>query len=189
MIYTFMLRVKIILLIFLFAYLPAQETQLKLFEEDGLYGYKNQHDQVVISVKYSAAMNFNKKGIAAVADSSGWIYIDTQGNILIRPYIYDNGPDYFSEGLARFVENSKFGFFDDSGKIVIDAQWDFAYPFTNGKAAVCEGCKIITENEHSGITGGEWGYIDRKGKVIIPIGSVNPDSVFYKLDKIEIFKM
>jgi hypothetical protein len=189
MIYEFTLKVKFILLIFLFAYLTAQETHLKLFEKDGLYGYKNQHDQIVISAKYPAAMNFNEKGIAAVADSSGWAYIDTQGNILIRPYIYDNGPDYISEGLARFVENSKFGFFDDSGKIVIDAQWDFAYPFKNGRTAVCKGCKIIIENEHCSIIGGEWGYIDRTGKVIIPIGSVNPDSVHYKLDKIDIFRM
>ncbi len=189
MIYPFILRIKIILLIFLFAYLSGQEVQLRLYEKDGLYGYKNQHEQVVISARFLLAMNFNEKGIAAVADSSGWAYINAQGNILIRPYIYDNGPDYFSEGLARFVENGKFGFFDEYGKIVIDAQWDFTYPFQDGKAAVYKGCTIITEKEHNSIIGGQWGYIDRTGKVIRPIGSLNPDSVLYQPDKNEIFKM
>jgi len=182
-------RIKNISIIFIGVCLFAQDIQLYLFEDDGLYGYMDQHNHIVIDAQYLAAMEFTENGIAAVADSAGWAYIDVLGNILIRPYIYDNGPDYFSEGLARFVENGKFGFFDKFGVPVIDAQWDFAYPFHNGKAAVCNGCKIILDNEHSGITGGKWGYIDKTGKIISPVGSVEADSVLPKPAKIKLFKM
>ncbi|MEJ2543276.1 MAG: WG repeat-containing protein [Calditrichaceae bacterium] len=147
----------------------------------------NQNNHIIIDAQYPAAMDFTEHGIAAVADSSGWAYIDKQGNIIIRPYVYDNGPDYFSEGLARFVKNGKFGFFNEFGRIVIEAQWDFAYPFQDGKAAVCKGCKITTDNEHSSVTGGEWGYIDKKGNIVVPIGSVKADSVLPKPAKIKLF--
>jgi hypothetical protein len=179
----------IVLFLFLCAVIYPQSVQLNLFEQDGLYGYKNQIDQIVIAAKFAMAMDFSEKGIAAVADSSGWAYIDTQGNILIRPFIYDNGPDYFCEDLARFVENGKFGFFDESGKIVIEAQWDFAYPFKDGKAAVCNRCKMSADNEHKKISGGEWGYIDKTGKIIISIGSVKADSVLNEPKNLEIFEM
>lgn len=183
------IRIKIIIVIFVSVYLFAQEVQLKLFEDNGLYGYMDQNNHIIIDAQYPAAMKFTENGIAAVADSSGWAYIDKLGNILIRPYIFDNGPDYFSEGLARFVDKKKFGFFDESGMIIITAQWDFAYPFQDGKAAVCNGCKIRTENEHSSVTGGEWGYINKTGKVIVPIGSVKADSISPGPAKIKLFKM
>ena len=167
----------------------AQSVQLNIFEEEGFFGYKDQNEKVIIAAKYAVAMDFSEKGIAAVADSSGWAYINTRGNILVRPYIYDNGPDYFSEGLARFIEKRKIGFIDEYGKIIIKAQWDFAYPFKNGKAAVCNGCNILTDNEHKKISGGEWGYIDKTGKINVPIGSVKADSVMKKLKKVEILEM
>ena len=186
--YTAFFRIKIILSIFISVYLFAQEIQLKLFENDGLYGYMDQQNHIVIDARYPAAMEFSEYGIAAVADSSGWAYINELGNILIRPYIYDNGPDYFNEGLARYVEDGKIGFFDEYGKVVIKAQWDFAYPFEDGKAAICNGCKITADNEHSSVTGGEWGYIDKAGKIIVPLGSVKSDSVFTAPAKIKLFK-
>ncbi len=179
----------IVLFLFLYAVIYPQTVQLNLFERDGLFGYKNQNDQIVIRAKFTAAMDFSEKGIAAVADSSGWAYIDTQGKILIRPFIYDNGPDYFCEGLARFVENDKIGFFDESGKIIIKAEWDFAYTFEDGKAAVCNGCKISIDKDHNSVSGGEWGYINKTGKVIFPIGSVKADSVMPKPKNIKIFEM
>jgi len=182
-------RIKNILIIFISVYLFAQDSQLKLFEADGLYGFMDQHDRVVIDAQYPAAMEFSEFGIAAVADSSGWTYIDTQGNMLIRPFIYDNGPDYFSEGLSRFIENEKIGFFNESGHVVIEAQWDFAYPFQDGRAAVCNGCPFTMNREHDSITGGDWGYIDKTGKIIIPIGSVKGDSVLPVPAKIKLYKM
>ena len=75
-----------------------------------------------------SAYDFTDGGIAAVLDKSGWYYISRTGEFVIRPKIYDNGPDYFSDGLARYVEDDKYGFFDMSGEIIIEAQFEFAFP-------------------------------------------------------------
>ena len=102
-----------------------------------------------------------------MADSSGWVYIDSGGKVLIRPFIFDNAPDVFQEGLARFVENSQFGYFDEHGKVVIKAQFDFATPFNEGLAAICKDCRREYNGEHWFMKGGKWGYINRRGKIII----------------------
>jgi hypothetical protein len=157
--------------------LYAQSVQPEIYEENGLFGYRDQDNLIIIKAQFTAALEFNEAGIAAVADSSGWMYIDKTGHILLRPFIYDNGPDYYVEGLARYVDNGKIGFFDQSGKIVIKARWDFAYPFHNGKAAVCSGCSEFSKGEYHSIKGGKWGYIDTAGQLIDSLGTVNPDSV------------
>jgi hypothetical protein len=145
----------------------AQERLIP-FEKEGKWGYRDGQGKVIIQPTFIMADNFSSGGIAAVVDDSGWAYINKRGNIVIRPFIFDNGPDYFEEGLARFTEHEKFGFFDTTGKIVIKPQFEFASPFHEELAAICIGCKSKVQGEHRFMEGGKWGYIDRKGEIIIP---------------------
>src|SRR5215813_3943311 len=58
----------------------------------------------------------------------------------------------------RFViwdERGKFGYVDETGRVVIKPQFDEAYPFTEGLAAVSIGEKA--------------GFIDASGKVVVPL--------------------
>lgn len=163
------------------AFLPFRDVdKLKLivFEDNGKYGYKNNKDEIVIQPQFNMAMDFNSCGIAAVVDDSGWVYINQTGVKIIRPYVVDNGPDYFSDGLARYVENDKIGFFDESGKVIIKARFDFARPFADSTAAVCRGCWFINDGEYKRIIDGKWGFIDYEGELIFPV----------KFDVVEDFK-
>lgn len=146
----------------------AQEP-LTPFEDPttNLWGYRNAGGTVIIKPRFSVAGDFSSHGIAAVADDSGWQYIDRNGTIIIRPFLFDNGPDPFQEGLARFQKEGKFGFFDERAQVVIPPQFDFAAPFFDGYASFCKGCKAKREGEHGAIKGGLWGFIDRKGKIVI----------------------
>ena len=137
------------------------------FNEGDLWGYGDSKGKVIIEPDYFLAYEFTRNGIAAVADSTGWVYIDTSGKMLIRPFIFDNAPDMFQEGFARFVENGQFGYFNEYGKVVITAQFDFAAPFNEGLAAFCKDCKREYSGEHWFMQGGKWGYIDREGKIVI----------------------
>ncbi len=141
-----------------------------VFQDTGsdLYGYRTPEGETVVPPRYITALEFSEQGIAAAADQNGWKYIDTNGNEMLTPYLYDNGPDYFREGLARFVENGKIGFMDKSGNKTVKARFDFALPFSGGYAAVCNGCAPVPDGEHTRITGGRWGYIDKEGKMVIP---------------------
>jgi len=144
----------------------AQERLIP-FEQGGKWGYQAASGKAAIPPRFSVANEFSPEGIAPVVDEQGWAYIDAQGKILIRPFVVDNGPDYFQEGLARFVELGRFGFFNQKGQVVIQPRFDFAAPFSEGLAAYCVGCQRKPEGEHLRVEGGIWGYMDQQGKTAI----------------------
>ena len=143
---------------------PAQP-----FEQDGRWGYKTAQGRVVIQPRFAVAKPFSPEGIAAVVDKQGWAYVDRNGKLVIRPYVFDNGPDSFADGLARFTAGGKFGFFDKHGRVVIRLRFTFAAPFSEGRAVVCDGCREVAEGEHKSIRGGRWGFIERTGALVIPL--------------------
>jgi hypothetical protein len=155
--------------LFLFLCAPGvlARQQWVPFEQEGKWGYQDAQGKVAIKPTFIAAHNFAPEGIAAVIDNAGWGYINRRGTIIIRPFVFDNGPDPFQEGLARFTQEGKFGFFDRKGKIVIKPKFDFAAPFQEGLAAFCTGCSKKMIGEHHFWEGGKWGFINRKGNIAI----------------------
>lgn len=146
----------------------AQHTPIE-FEENGLFGLRYPEGTIAVEPKFVMVMGFNEYGICAVIDEKGWAYINLTGHVILRPFVFDNGPDYFSEGLARFVHKNRIGFFNQSGKIVVAPFYDFARPFSNGLAAVCNGCEKEIIDEHYIMKGGKWGFIDKNGEIVIPL--------------------
>jgi hypothetical protein len=151
---------------------PKEPTKvpLKSFEQDGRYGFRDVRGTVVIPAQYLSVYDFSSNGVAFVADDKGWSCIDTKNKVLLEPFLYDNGPDYVSEELFRYIENKKIGFANPECSVVIKAEYDFAAPFEEGLAPVCNGCSVVSDgDEHSTIKGGTWGYIDKTGKLVIPM--------------------
>ena len=108
-------------------------------------------------------------GVGAILVPTGWYYVTPAGRTA-RVLTYDNGPDYFEEGLARTIRSGKVGFVDRSLSEVIRPAWDFAFPFAGGYAVVCNGCRSYpVSDEHSQMRDGQWGYIDRSGRVVVPV--------------------
>jgi len=133
-----------------------------------LWGFKNKNGEVVIKPRYEAISTDTLVNFAFVTLHYEWIAINSKDIILLRPYIFDNGPDYFQEGLFRYVENGKIGFANTSCVKIIPAQFDFATPFSNGLASFNIGGKMEKwDAEHSVWKGGVWGFINKKGKVVI----------------------
>ncbi len=117
----------------------------------------------------STAESFNSAGVAFVAQGSEWHCIDKHRQQLATILTFDNGPDYVVEGLIRYKASGKVGFVDERCTVRITASWDFAFPFSNGRAVVCNGCQSQSDGEHSVLVGGKWGYIDHAGKVVVPL--------------------
>jgi len=142
--------------------------KLKVFEDNEKYGYKDEKGNIIIPAKYIVADEFSDEGIASViVDSEGWNIINKHGEVILKPFIFDNVPDTFEEGLARYVDNDKMGFYDKYGKIKIYANYDFAHSFVEGRASVCNGCTREYIGEHYIMVGGKWGFIDKEGKLVI----------------------
>ncbi len=138
-----------------------------LFEQNDRYGYQLQNGNILCQAQFFIATEFSENGIAYVADSEGWRVINSAGKMLFKPFIYDNAPDKFSEGFARFVADEKIGFYNEKGEISLAAHWTFAQPFKNGKAKVCMDCQKVYQGEHFYYQCKNWFYIDTNGKRIV----------------------
>ncbi|MBF0588403.1 MAG: WG repeat-containing protein [Magnetococcales bacterium] len=152
----------------------APATKRLRFQEHGKWGYRNAQDQVVIPARFVMAEPFSSHGVAAVVIGDRWALIDQQGKVLLRPMTSDNGPDPFQEGLARFIQDNLVGFYNPSGRVVIPARFDFAWPFFDGTSSVCKACQKVRIGEHTTVEGGVWGMIDKKGKIIVPMRYLSP---------------
>jgi hypothetical protein len=142
-----------------------------------LYGFRTIRGEIIIKPKYEFISTDTMYNIAFVISDNKWVAINRRDSIILTPYIYDNGPDYIEEGLFRFEENNKVGFANLKGLKVINATFDFAAPFKNGLAAFnVGGHKENTADEHSVWSGGLWGFINKKGNVIIGPKFINVDN-------------
>jgi len=112
-------------------------------------------------------LEFTKEGLSSISVKSLGPFFVKRDGATLRTVRFDNGPDLFSEGLARYVENKKIGFIDPSGQVVIPAQFGFAFPFANGHSRVCNDFETVTRGEYDLIRSNRWGFIDRKGKAIL----------------------
>ncbi len=104
----------------------------------------------------------------------GYVLKLSSGIVIRQVVFFDNGPDYFEEGLARFIaRNGKLGFLDEKLKTVLAATYDYATPFSGGISIVCHSIKsdpcLHHQNpgdEYATVKGGKWSVIDKKGKVL-----------------------
>ena len=137
-------------------------------------GYKNLKGEISIPIgRYSNCFTDTFKNFAFVYDAkltnSKIVAIDRNENILFDAYMFDNGPDYLSEGLFRIIRNGKIGYADKNGIIIIKPQFDCAGHFENGIAKVSLNCNLVkskNDHEHISMESDTWFYIDKKGNVV-----------------------
>jgi hypothetical protein len=177
------MKIKIILPLILlcafFTNVKSQEQYLyrisseRLIEPYGIIsfcGYCNEKGDTIIPLESTFCYTDTIRTIGFVSiQQRGIIAIEKTGKELFRVYNFDFGPDPVREGLFRIIgENEKIGFADSLGNIIIEPQFEDAYPFKNGFAAVyVGGHKEKIEEYRSYHTGGKWGFIDRTGKIVI----------------------
>lgn len=79
-------------------------------------------------------------------------------------YQFDNGDDYFCEGLQRIVnKDGKIGFADSLGNVAIEPRFAFAFPFEDGYAKVTDEGKSEPVGEYRTWVSDSWYYIDHDG--------------------------
>ena len=106
--------------------LTAQNNLNPIQNEDGLYGFKDQDNKVVIPCQWIHAGLFSE-GLAPVMDDNDkYGYINNTGKLVIPCKWSDTM--YFSEGLAPVQdENGKWGFIDKKGRVIIPCKWIHAF--------------------------------------------------------------
>jgi len=162
-------------------YLVAYNSITATGEE--LTGYKTVGGEIIIPATYYHVYTDTLHTIAFVAKDGGIFAIDKKGNTLFETFIFDNGPDYVSEGLFRFIENDKMGFASMDGEKVIPAVFDFVGGFGDGveeykeegiSTYVMGGYRQYTPSgEYWTWAGGyERGYINHAGQRFAKVGKL-----------------
>lgn len=125
-------------------------------------------ERLVFSVQTLRAVSYDEHRLAQIAVEYTWHYLKRNGDSL-PVMTYDNGADEFSEGLVRSVIGGKIVYFNRAFRQVVAPRYDWGWPFKNGRALVCSGCKEEQAGEHVNVVGGAWGYIDHAGKEVVPV--------------------
>jgi len=173
----------LVALIPMISFSQKKEVLQYFISKDSLVGVKNEKGKIIVPAQFKIfsiiengdlvkeeTIYFDgfKKDEDKEKNAWGYVY-DRKGNFLYRPFLYDNGADYFEEGVRRFVKNGKVGFADRNGKTVIEPIHDFVSPFNFGYAAFCDGCDWEkTNDEHKAIVGGTWGVMNNRGETVQP---------------------
>jgi hypothetical protein len=98
------------------------------------------------------------------------------GKFLVRPdgyamptHPFDNGADYFCEGLVRHVLDRKFGYMNADLDVVVPPTYDFAFPFGGGHGVVCADCRFEPDGEHTSVTCARCGAVNTRGELVVPL--------------------
>ncbi|GAB4332961.1 MAG: hypothetical protein OHK0038_08910 [Flammeovirgaceae bacterium] len=133
-------------------------------KSNNLYGFIDVNAKLVIPIQFELVSDYEEsfigktKNYYAVAKKDGqYGLLDSNGKAIV-PFIYD-GISIPKEGLIRAKkgkgETGKWGALDLNGKVVIPFEYDLIGIFENGKAKIKKGSNF--------------GLIDNKGKILIPL--------------------
>ncbi|MCL1854665.1 MAG: WG repeat-containing protein [Clostridia bacterium] len=136
---------------------------LLLYDKNDKIGFMDNKGKVALKPKWDFGGSFHE-GLAFVFAENNYIreFIDAQGNVMFTMpdgiYFYSS----FSEGCACITATdystgkSLYGFIDRTGSVIIEPEWDYAAPFSEGLA-------FVTKDEGKG---DKRGFIDRAGNVV-----------------------
>lgn len=154
----------------------------------------------IIDIKLDQYYKLNQfyEGLSIVKTKNGFGYIDTKGNVVVKPQYESAGN--FEDGLALVSKNrSDFGYINRSGQYAVEPKYYMATNFSNGLAAVKDsgyttkflnqdGKKVLEikssytcDNFSDGLAifyeeGKGYGYVNKKGEIVI-----KPNSIFETL--------
>ena len=123
-----------------------KDDSLIVCKKEGMSGYKNLNNKLVIPFDYQKAYPFSED-LAAVKIDFYWGFINKE-NQLIIPFMY-NKVRSFSEDLAAVNLNNLWGFIDKTNQVTIPFLYEEAFSFVDGYA-------VVKEN-------GEYSFIDKTG--------------------------
>jgi len=121
---------------------------------------------VFLDKSFVKNLDFKGRELIPIRIKNSWYYVNSSGKAMPVMLDEEGRVDSFKEGFARTRINGKIGFFDKNLDIVLEPIYDYAFPFYNGVAEICIGCKEFSSNGNSLLDGGVWKRIDRRGLIL-----------------------
>ncbi len=155
------------------SYLVLQVDTTQKYEQ---YSYVNEKGETIVPYnRYMLCYTDTIRTIGFVFKPNvGCVAINNKGKELFNVFMADNGNDYPKDGLFRILDKSgtKMGVANMKGQVIVKPKYDAIFPYYEGLAAVAVGCKTVRpqdDPEHDYVVGGKWGFIDKQGRVVVPL--------------------
>lgn len=160
---SFILFIVFLTLFFIQSYHSNQIMAIDLSPTkiNGLYGYVNKNNKIIIKPRYKKALPFCGNSALVQVCENGNCYlqlINKKGKKLNKDKIY-SGIE-FVNGLEVAQINDQFGYINKCGDFIIKPQFAMATEFQEGLAPVA----IYDIDRRCNL----WGYIDEQGENKIP---------------------
>jgi hypothetical protein len=104
-----------------------------VFSVNNTFAQKGNSKGKTINSKYDYQGPYYE-GLARVKMEKKWGFIDTTGNVVVKPKY--NEVENFNDGMARVRSGTKWGLVGKDGNEIIKPTFDAIYEFINGKAKV-----------------------------------------------------
>lgn len=157
-----------------------------VYQDGDLYGLADSEGNVIAKAQWARIEAFmNGYAVAAMSDgefedfsgepvgSVEWGVIDSVGNTVID-YQFDY-LEFSDDGeILAAQRDSRYGYINLKGEILVPFEYEYAYPFENGYARV--GYQAEPDAGLSDAGRIYWGMIDTSGKTVIPM---EYDSITY----------
>lgn len=134
---------------------------LALVSEEGEwdYGFIDETGKLVIPHEFFTANGFKQGRAVAQLEDSDPGFIDKSGEWVCKPK-YSHA-ESFVEDRAVVGKDDLRGYVDLDGREVVAPKYGYAHAFSEGLALVAD---------HDQYETGSFGFVDRDGKVVIPLG-------------------
>jgi hypothetical protein len=135
-------------------------------------GFIDHQGKFVFDVPLDVTLGFHE-GMVGILWRGTLNYFDRTGKKIATPGDYGPKSNSFSEGLVPISIGDKWGFMDQTGKLMIAPQFEDAEDFSEGLAPVkvrtadTVWCPADAAGDRSGSTM-MYGYVDKSGKLVIP---------------------
>lgn len=141
-----------------YPYISNYKEGRAYFQDGNLSGYLDEKGREVIPPRYEYANDFHDGKALVKIKEQNYALINKNGEVL-QPYFYEMMGDY-GEGFISFRKkyDSKSGYVNEAGKVVIPPRFTSAMPFEKGRA-------IVNLSENSKY---QYGLIAKNGSYVIP---------------------
>jgi hypothetical protein len=121
-------------------------------KKDGKFGLVDESGKEIVEPKYDYVWVFQNNGRAVVKKDGKWGFVDKSGKEVVKPK-YDQVWYFNKQGIAIVKNDKKYFFININGEVV-SKKYDSMTDSHEGRRAVKKG--------------GKWGFVDNKGKEIVP---------------------
>jgi hypothetical protein len=165
-------------LLLVFVTVSCGDDVREVIENENTQLEESQYNVTINGVEYYRVIPFSEKSENIVyattkkddsLKSFTYILNTESNNIVGEIYVFDNGGDYFNNGVARFRKKDKVGLINKLGKVVLKPTYDEVWPINNGYARVGNNCEKFVNDEHTTTTCKKYGLIDSLGNELLPV--------------------